>query len=79
MYSKTLAIPDLETAKKFVNITNKFRDATMKITSGYYVIDPRSIMGVLSLDLNKPIHFEACDNVPHELIEEISQFEIRAN
>ena len=79
MYTKTIAIPDLESAKKFVSITNKFRDATMKITSGYYVIDPRSIMGVLSLDLNKPIQFEACDNVPSELISEISQFEVHQN
>lgn len=79
MYSKTIAIPDLDAAKRFVNITNKFKDATMKITSGYYVIDPRSIMGVLSLELNKPIQFEACDNVPNELITEISQFEVAAN
>lgn len=79
MYSKMIAIPDLEAAKKFVNITNKFSDATMKITSGYYVIDPRSIMGVLSLELNKPFQFEACDNVPSELISEISQFEVSAN
>lgn len=76
MYSKTIAIPSLEAAKKFVNITNRYSDATMKITSGYYVIDPRSIMGILSLDLNKPFQFEACDNVPSELISEISQFEV---
>lgn len=79
MYSKIIAIPDLEAAKKFVNITNRFSDATMKITSGYYVIDPRSIMGVLSLEMNKPIYFEACDNVPNELIAEISQFEVNPN
>lgn len=79
MYSKTIAIPDLDAAKRFVNITNKFKDATMKITSGYYVIDPRSIMGVLSLELNKPFQFEACDNVPHELLSEIAQFEVTPN
>lgn len=79
MYCKTIAIPNLEAAKKFVNITNKFSDATMTIKSGYYVIDPRSIMGVLSLELNKPVKFEACDNVPHELISEISQFEVSEN
>ncbi len=79
MYSKTIAIPSLEAAKKFVNITNRYSDATMKITSGYYVIDPRSIMGILSLDLNKPFQFEACDNVPSELISEISQFEVAKN
>ena len=74
MYSKMIAIPDLEAAKKFVNITNKFRDATMKITSGYYVIDPRSIMGVLSLELNKPFQFEACDNVPTELLQRVNNY-----
>lgn len=79
MYSKTIAIPSLEAAKKFVNITNRYSDATMKIISGYYVIDPRSIMGILSLDLNKPFQFEACDNVPSELISEISQFEVAKN
>ena len=43
--------------KDFVNVTNAFTgDVTLK--SQKYVVDGKSIMGIFSLDLSKPIEVE---------------------
>ncbi len=41
--------------KSFVNLLTKF-DADFDLTSGRYVVDAKSIMGIFSLDLSKPIN-----------------------
>lgn len=46
--------------KKFINIVQKF-ESDIDLVSGRYVIDAKSIMGIFSLDLSKPI-----DIVVHE-------------
>ncbi len=49
--------------KSFVNDITKF-DYDFDLVSGRYVIDAKSIMGIFSLDLSKPIdlniHAEEC-------------------
>ena len=40
--------------KSFVNSITKF-DSDFDLVSGRYVIDAKSIMGIFSLDLSKPI------------------------
>ena len=47
--------------KKFINIVQKF-ESDIDLVSGRYVIDAKSIMGIFSLDLSKPI-----DIVVHEI------------
>ena len=43
----------------------------MDLTSGRYVVDAKSIMGIFSLDLTKPIkaevHSDTCDDLLAEL------------
>lgn len=41
--------------KAFVNEISKF-DCDFDLVSGRYVIDAKSIMGIFSLDLSKPIN-----------------------
>ena len=50
--------------KSFVNDITKF-DYDFDLVSGRYVIDAKSIMGIFSLDLSKPIdlNIHADDNV----------------
>ena len=49
--------------KSFVNIVTKY-DFDVDLVSGRYAIDAKSIMGIFSLDLSKPIKLEAhSDNV----------------
>ena len=44
----------IDKVKSFVNDLTKF-DTDFDLVSGRYVIDAKSIMGIFSLDLSKPI------------------------
>lgn len=50
----TVLLNDIDKVKSFVNITIKF-DADMDLISGRYIIDAKSIMGIFSMDLSKPV------------------------
>ncbi|MDD3833625.1 MAG: HPr family phosphocarrier protein [Oscillospiraceae bacterium] len=48
-------------AKRFVSICNA-ADFDIDLVSGRYVVDAKSIMGLFSLDLSKPLELQAdCD------------------
>lgn len=47
-------INTIESVKNFVNIVSKF-DAEIDLASGRYIIDAKSIMGIFSVDLSKPL------------------------
>ena len=53
---KTLVIKldTINDVKNFVNIVSKY-DFDMDLMSGRYAVDAKSIMGIFSLDLSKPI------------------------
>lgn len=59
--------------KNFVNITNRF-DFDIDLESGRYVVDAKSIMGIFSLDLSKPLALHVHGEVPAEFDEIIKQF-----
>ncbi len=50
-----------ENVKTFVNIVNHF-DFDMDLRSGRHVVDAKSILGIFSLDLSKPITLEVDDD-----------------
>ncbi len=56
--------------KEFVNTVNKC-PYDIDLTSSRYVVDAKSIMGIFSLDLSKPIkvdvHSDDCDELMAEL------------
>lgn len=54
MFNIALTIGTFEHAKSLVNIAMKFQEY-IDIISGRYVIDAKSIMGVFSLDISKPV------------------------
>ena len=74
MKSTTISITDLNAAKQFVNITNKYLDYKMNLISENYTIDAHSIIGLLSLDMSKTILLETDENTPSEFYNEIMQF-----
>lgn len=49
-----ISLNSIDTVKSFVNDITKF-DNDFDLVSGRYVIDAKSIMGIFSLDLSKPI------------------------
>ena len=70
MYSENILLKSVEEVKKFVNLVSGF-DFDIELVSGRYVVDAKSIMGIFSLDLTKPIkaevHSDGCDDLLNEL------------
>ena len=58
MVSVNIMLNTINDVKNFVNIVAKY-DFEVDLTSGRYVIDAKSIMGIFSLDLSKPIKLDA--------------------
>ena len=54
MKTVKISLNSIDTVKSFVNDLTKF-DTDFDLVSGRYVIDAKSIMGIFSLDLSKPI------------------------
>lgn len=54
MTSVKISLSTIDKVKSFVNEIGKF-DSDFDLVSGRYVIDAKSIMGIFSLDLSKPI------------------------
>ena len=49
-----ISLNSIDKVKSFVNTITKY-DYDFDLVSGRYVIDAKSIMGIFSLDLSKPI------------------------
>lgn len=66
MKTVKISLNSIEKVKSFVNEIAKF-DTDFDLVSGRYVIDAKSIMGIFSLDLSKPIslniHSDDCDSI----------------
>jgi len=54
MKTVQISLNSIDAVKAFVNDITKF-DYDFDLVSGRYVIDAKSIMGIFSLDLSKPI------------------------
>lgn len=56
-----ISLNSIDKVKSFVNTVTKF-DTDFDLVSGRYVIDAKSIMGIFSLDLSKPIDLNIHDD-----------------
>ena len=54
MKTVQISLNSIDKVKSFVNDISKF-NSDFDLVSGRYVIDAKSIMGIFSLDLSKPI------------------------
>ena len=77
MKTVKISLNSIDKVKAFVNEVTKY-DAEFDLVSGRYVIDAKSIMGIFSLDLSKPIdlniHAEAGID---EILETLSPYIIK--
>ena len=64
MKTVSISLNSIDKVKSFVNDLTKF-DEAFDLVSGRYVIDAKSIMGIFSLDLSRPIslNIHATDNM----------------
>jgi phosphotransferase system HPr-like phosphotransfer protein len=54
MKTVKISLNSIDAVKSFVNTVSKY-ESDFDLVSGRYVIDAKSIMGIFSLDLSKPI------------------------
>ena len=73
MKTFNIMLGSINDVKNFVNIVSKY-DFDIDLTSGRYVVDAKSIMGIFSLDLSKPIMVEVHDENATTLVEELAPF-----
>ena len=58
MLAVKISLNSIDKVKSFVNDISSF-SAEFDLVSGRYVIDAKSIMGIFSLDISKPIEIMA--------------------
>ncbi len=73
METFNLMLSSINDVKDFVNIVNKY-DFDVDLTSGRYVVDAKSIMGIFSLDLSKPIKVEVHSDNCSAFVNELKKF-----
>lgn len=76
MVKEDIMLSSIEAVKKFVSVTTKY-DFPINLTTDKYKIDAKSIMGVFSLDLSKPVTLEVESDAPQEFLAEIEQFKVQ--
>ena len=75
MKTITISLGSIDKVKSFVNDISRF-DNDFDLVSGRYVIDAKSIMGIFSLDLSKPIDLNIhSENNIDEILEVLKQYE----
>ena len=69
-----ISLNSIDKVKTFVNVINRF-SAEFDLVSGRYVIDAKSIMGIFSLDISKPIdlNIHNADNL-EEIMEQLKPY-----
>ena len=74
MKTVKISLNSIDKVKAFVNDVTKF-DTDFDLVSGRYVIDAKSIMGIFSLDLSKPIDLTVHGNTDtDEILEALKPY-----
>ena len=73
MCKTTVMLATINDVKNFVNSVSKC-DYDVDLISGRYAVDAKSIMGIFSLDLSKPIALEAHTDDASAFLAEIKQY-----
>lgn len=69
-----ISLNSIDKVKAFVNEITKF-DNEFDLVSGRYVIDAKSIMGIFSLDLSKPIELNIhCENNADDILAALAPY-----
>ncbi len=77
MQTVQISLNSIDKVKSFVNDITRF-DAEFDLVSGRYVIDAKSIMGIFSLDISKPItlniHTESNESDIDEIMDALKPY-----
>ena len=75
MKTFNILLKSINDVKDFVNFSNKY-DFDIDLTSGRYIVDAKSIMGIFSLDLSKAIKVEIHSDAWEKFYSEVKVFEV---
>ncbi len=73
MNKTTVMLGTINDVKSFVTVVSQC-DYDVDLISGRYAVDAKSIMGIFSLDLSKPIKLEAHTDDASEFFAQIKEF-----
>lgn len=73
MKSVNVFFPSTESVKEFVNAVSRY-PYEVDLHSGRYVVDAKSLLGIFSLDLAKPIVCEIYNDKCADFLADISKF-----
>ena len=73
MKSVNIKLSLAENVKTFVNTVNRY-PYDMDLRAGRHVVDAKSILGIFSLDLSKPITLEVYCDECDDLMNDIQSF-----
>ena len=76
MKSVMIRLSLVENVNNFVNIVTRY-PYEMDLRAGRHVVDAKSILGIFSLDLSKPITLEVYSDECDELLKEIEPFLVK--
>ena len=73
MKTVTISLKMAENVKQFVNIVSKY-ECDVDLRSGRFVIDAKSILGIFSLDLSKPLTLDIRSDKCEDMLKELKPF-----
>ena len=76
MKTVDIKLSSIEDVRKFVDIVSKY-DIDIDLSSGRYIVDAKSIMGIFSLDLSRPVELQAHVDNCDDLIAKIDRFIVK--
>ena len=74
----TVNLKSITEVKEFVRIVNDYA-FNVDLISGRYIVDAKSIMGIFSLDLSRPIALEIHSDSADDLIQRLEPFIIQSS
>lgn len=69
----TISLNKITDIRDFVNLALKCRDDVV-VKSGNFAVNAKSIMGLFTLDLTKPLRVEFYGDIPYAVREEMKRF-----
>lgn len=73
MKTVNVMLGTINDVKEFVNLVTRF-DFDVDLVSGRYAVDAKSIMGIFSLDLSKPIRVDIHAEEAGEFLSNVQKF-----
>lgn len=76
MTKTTVFLQTINDVKEFVAVVMHY-DFDIDLVSGRYAVDAKSIMGIFSLDLSKPIQLNAHTDDADDFLDKISKYIVK--